>query len=224
MRVRKSIPLFVAATVTLLSAPAVFADRGYGPPAGVRGHGGYRDAQRAEEYARVLNVEPITRRIRVSEPRRECYQETRYDAGRRDDRRPWVYGSRGAPTSAGQMILGGVVGAAVGNQFGRGDGRRAATVAGALIGSAIGHDVAARSQARGDEYRESARYGYRDGYDDEPRAYTVERCDTRYDERWDERVEGYWVTYEYNGREFRTRMPYDPGRELRVRVDVTPQR
>jgi hypothetical protein len=33
---------------------------------------------------------------------------------------------------------------------------------------------------------------------------------------------GFDVRYEYHGREFFTRMPYDPGRNLRVRVDVQP--
>ena len=37
-----------------------------------------------------------------------------------------------------------------------------------------------------------------------------------------ERIEGYDVTYEYAGREYVTRMPYDPGERIRVRVDVTP--
>ena len=34
------------------------------------------------DYARVVDVEPLTRRIRVSEPRRECWNETRVDNGR----------------------------------------------------------------------------------------------------------------------------------------------
>src|SRR5687768_12471469 len=33
------------------------------------------------DYARVVDVEPLTRRIRVSEPRRECWNETRVDSG-----------------------------------------------------------------------------------------------------------------------------------------------
>jgi len=111
------------------------------------------------------------------------------------------------------MILGGLIGAAVGNQFGRGDGRRAATVAGALIGSAIGHDAA---NGRSNRYSGDSRY-YGEG-----RPYSVERCDVRYDESWEERIEGYRVTYEYNGRQFTTRLPYDPGRRVRVRVDVRP--
>ena len=36
------------------------------------------------------------------------------------------------------------------------------------------------------------------------------------------RVAGYRVTCEYAGRQYVTRMPYDPGERIRVRVAVTP--
>jgi uncharacterized protein YcfJ len=148
------------------------------------------------EYARVVDVDPVVTRVRVEEPRRECWEETRYEA------------PRPRPGVAGPMVLGGLIGGAVGTQIGSGDGRRAATVAGALIGSAIGHDVAERRRDR--------------AYDPGPRAYPVEQCAVRYETRWDERIDGYDVTYEYNGRHYQTRLPYDPGSTLRVRVDVAP--
>lgn len=177
------------------------------------GHSDWRSDRYSEvDYARVIDVDPIMRRIRVTEPRRECYQETRYDDRYSNDGR-YRDSYRGDRPAAGSMILGGLIGAAVGNQFGRGDGRRAATVAGALIGSAIGHDAA---NGRSNRYSGDSRY-YGEG-----RPYSVERCDVRYDESWEERIEGYRVTYEYNGRQFTTRLPYDPGRRVRVRVDVRP--
>lgn len=167
-----------------------------------------RARQADYDYARVIDVEPIMHRVRVSVPRRECYMETRYEE---EDYPPRDERPRGA---AGPMILGGIIGAAVGNQIGRGDGRRAATVAGAIIGSAIGHDAADRRAARGE-----GRYA---AYEPEPRSYEVERCDTRYVEDWEERVDGYRVTYDYHGRRGVTRLPYDPGERIRVRVDVRP--
>ncbi len=157
------------------------------------------------DYARVLSSEPITRRVRVTEPRRECYEETRYDE-------PRDYRGSSPRPAAGSMILGGIIGAAIGNQIGRGDGRRAATAAGALIGAAIGHDNAERG---------SRSYSERDRYVDD-RPTTVQHCDVRYDESWEERVEAYLVTYEYNGRRYTTRMSYDPGPQLRVNVAVRP--
>ena len=37
-----------------------------------------------------------------------------------------------------------------------------------------------------------------------------------------ERIVGYDVLYQYNGREFRARMPFDPGEEMPVNVEVRP--
>ena len=52
--------------------------------------------------------------------------------------------------------------------------------------------------------------------------YTVQRCETSYHEEWQERVDGYRVTYLYHGRRQVTEMPNRPGDRIRVRVDVTP--
>jgi len=205
MNSKSTLALLILGTLALTSQ-AVWADRDrHNDRHNGRDKGRYTDT----DYARVLDVDPIVRRVRVSEPRRECYQETRYETDRYyEDRDRGRYASE--RPAAGSMILGGIIGAAVGNQIGSGDGRRAATVAGALIGSAIGHDTAGRRTNRGER-----------AYTVE-RPYTVERCDVRYDERWEERIEGYRVTYEYNGRQFTTRLPYDPGPRLRVQVNVRP--
>jgi uncharacterized protein YcfJ len=183
----------------LLTGQAAFADPG-------KWHGNRYDRPHAPEYdyARVIDVDPIVRHVRVTVPKRECWTETRYEdvqQGGYDPRRG----------SAGSMILGGIIGAAIGNQIGRGDGRRAATVAGAVIGSAVGHDAGDRRNARnsGPVYTES-------------RPYQTERCEVRYDESYEDRVEGYRVTYEYAGRRQTTQLPYDPGDRIRVRVDVRP--
>ena len=146
------------------------------------------------DYARVVNVEPLRRRVRISEPVRECWDEVAYE-------------SNGPLSSrhAGSTLLGGLIGGVVGNQIGNGRGRDAARIAGALIGGAIGHSA---SRERQGDY-----YG---------RERLVQRCEVRYRDSWDERVDGYRVTYEYGGREYTTRMPYDPGDRVRIRVDVTP--
>jgi uncharacterized protein YcfJ len=197
----------LVASGLLLSGQAAFAD-----------HNDWKNARYERrsgpeyDYARVVDVDPIVRQVRVSEPRRECWNETRYDeASYPNDHR--YDPKRG---SAGSMILGGIIGAAIGNQIGSGDGRRAATVAGAIIGSAVGHDAAAKREARN-------RYAYEDQDYRESRPYEVERCKVRYEESYEKRVEGYRVTYVYNGREHTTRLPYDPGDRIRVRVDVQPE-
>jgi uncharacterized protein YcfJ len=116
----------------------------------------------------------------------------------------WVEGrERGYSDRTSAALVGGAVGALIGNNIGRGEGRRAATVGGAFVGAVLGSE-AARRDARGPRYEE------------------VQRCQTRYEERFDERVAGYRVTYVYDGRRGVTRLPYEPGRYIRVAVDVHP--
>lgn len=103
--------------------------------------------------------------------------------------------------SAG-AVLGAVVGGVLGNTVGKGDGRKAATVAGAVAGGAIGHGVATRG----------------DGVDVETRT----RCRQVSELHQERRVDGYDVEYRYRGDVYVSRLGYDPGERLRVRVNVTP--
>ena len=186
----------------LLTTQAAFADHG-----NHYGQSKWRNGPPVSDYAyaRVVDVDPIVRHVRISEPRRECWTETRYEDVSYTER----VGPR-AKANPGAMILGGIIGAAVGNQIGHGDGRRAATVAGAVIGTAIGHDASSRRAQNERVVTES-------------RPYDAERCEVRYDERVEERIDGYRVTYEYNGIRQTTQLPYDPGDRIRVRVDVQPE-
>src|SRR5262245_21712660 len=162
-------------------------------------YGDRYEPEAAYDYAKVLDVQPLTTRVRVTTPQRECWDETRYDDG------GYTTGGHGQQV-AGHTILGAVIGAAIGHQIGSGQGRRAATAGGAVIGAAIGHQQGMR------------RYGA----NTPPQPYIVQRCETRYQEEWQERVDGYRVTYLYHGRRQVTEMPYNPGERIRVRVDVTP--
>lgn len=180
--------------VSMVAAPVAFADHS--------GHR-YREARSHSleyEYARVVNVDPIVRQVRIEVPQRECWTEDRYEEPRE------VHAGLAGPT-----ILGGLIGGAIGTRIGKGDGRRAATVAGVLIGSAIARDAAERRRA------EQAVYA-----DPEPRVYSVERCSVRYTHSYEERIEGYDVDYEYAGKRYHTRLPYDPGERIRIRVAVSP--
>jgi uncharacterized protein YcfJ len=146
------------------------------------------------DYAPVTHVEPIVRQVRIETPRRECYDDVRTVQSE---------GHISDPNVGGRTLLGGIIGGVIGHQFGSGSGRDAATVAGAMIGAGVGYDSATR------------RYS-------EPREEVVQRCDVRYDHEYEERIDGYRVTYQYNGREYTTRMPYDPGERIKVRVAVAP--
>jgi uncharacterized protein YcfJ len=151
-----------------------------------------RSSSSEYDYAPVRHVEPIVRRVSVETPNRECYDEVR-----QVESRPHI----SDPQVGGRTLIGGIIGGVIGHQFGSGRGRDAATIAGAAIGAGVGYDAAAR---RSGSVREEI----------------VQRCEVRYEKRYEERVDGYRVTYEYNGREYTTRLPYDPGERIRVRVAV----
>jgi uncharacterized protein YcfJ len=193
---RKMLAGAIAATLVIASASSFAQDRRHDD----RPYYGDRDDPRYDtgtyDYARVIDVEPLTRRVRVSTPQRECWDEVR-----QDDR------GQGVRSPAGGAILGAVIGGVLGSQIGSGRGRDAATAAGVVIGAGMGHRQAERRNAENGA---------------PPREYTVQRCETRYQDTLEERIDGYRVTYEYHGRRHVTEMPYNPGQRIRVRVDVSP--
>jgi uncharacterized protein YcfJ len=147
------------------------------------------------DSARVTHVQPIYRFVEVSSPQRECYQEEVYRPSR---------SSSDHGNNAVGMIVGGALGGALGHNISR-HHRDTATIAGAVIGSVIGHDVV------GKRHRERH---YSQGYE--------ERCHTVTERRNEERIDGYRVTYRYQGEIFTTRMDHDPGDRIQVRIRVTP--
>lgn len=177
-----------------LVATITLATLGLATPALADHNDNRRGAQ--YDYARVISSEPIVRLVTVTTPVRECWEDVEYYTV-----------NRRTPGSGASTLVGAIVGGVIGHQFGSGRGNDAATVAGTLIGAAVGND--------------SARRNHR-GYDSTEYSRPVRRCDTVVRERQEERIDGYNVVYRYNGQKYSTRMPYDPGRELRVRVDIRP--
>ncbi len=106
----------------------------------------------------------------------------------------------------GKTIFGALLGGVIGHQIGSGSGNDAATIAGTLIGAA-----AANNSSRNDPYYDTTQY-----------SNPVQRCETNYQSHKEERIDGYDVVYAYNGRKYATRTPFDPGKRLRIRVDVRP--
>jgi uncharacterized protein YcfJ len=149
------------------------------------------------DYAKVVSSNPVIRYVTVKTPVRECWDETEYYTV--DTRRSG---------RAGGTILGAVIGGVVGHQIGSGRGNDAATVVGSLLGAAIGNDVSERRYiASGGPVQQSR---------------VVERCETHIREHREERIDGYQVVYMYHGQKYATTMPHDPGKKLRIRVDVRP--
>jgi uncharacterized protein YcfJ len=115
----------------------------------------------------------------------------------------------GAPVGT---VLGAVVGGVIGHQFGNSSGGRdRGTAAGAIVGGLVGNQYDRENGNGPSATTEVER---------RPVTREVERCRTVQEVR--EVPVGYDVTYRYGGREFVTRMPFDPGRRVRVAVDVRP--
>jgi uncharacterized protein YcfJ len=190
----KVLVVFLAATLSLASASASAQDN-YDERYPQR----QDDQEAIYDFAKVVDVQPLTTRVRVTTPQRECWDETRYENASYE---PGPHG----PQVAGSTLLGAAIGAVIGHQIGHGHSRNAATMGGAIVGGAIGHQQGMR------------RYGQTLP----PREYTVQRCETREHEEWQERVDGYRVTYLYQGRRQVTELPYRPGDRIRVRLDVSP--
>jgi len=148
------------------------------------------------DKARVTDVKPIVRIVQVSTPREVCWNEQIRQDSRGYDRRHRSY----VPT-----VLGGIIGGVVGNQFGKGHGNDAMTVAGVLLGASVGRDSS---------YRQQGNPG--------PRYVSARRCEIEETVHEEERIEGYRVTYHYQGRDYVTHMNRDPGRSIRVSVRVDP--
>jgi uncharacterized protein YcfJ len=89
-------------------------------------------------------------------------------------------------------VTGAIVGGVIGRNVAK--DKDAGTVVGAIVGSAIA--------------TENAR----------PNVRMVERCSTYNDREYFERIDGYNVTFEYEGRLRTTRLDTDPGNTIRLKV------
>ena len=146
-------------------------------------------------FADVLRVDPVFEQMQGSRPREQCFDE---EVTRVE--------SAGADSTGG-AVVGAIVGGALGNTVGGGDGRRAATIAGAVIGGVVGRNAGQNNGSRPREYGE-----------------VRTRCREVEDVAQRRALIGYDVEYRYRGDVFMSRLDYDPGSRLRVRVGITPSR
>jgi uncharacterized protein YcfJ len=156
------------------------------------------------DRARVTNVRAIHERIPVS--REECWN----DRQRGYEERRVTRTDTGAAIGPG-TVLGAIIGGVAGHQLGGGRGKDAATAGGAVIGGLIGNQ--ADRDNRGDPGRVTE-------VERVPVERNVERCRTVQEVR--EATLGFDGEYEFAGKRFTTRLDRDPGRFLRVNVNVMP--
>lgn len=125
---------------------------------------------------------------------------TRTEVPRQECYEQPVVRHEGGNSTAG-TVLGAVIGGVLGNTVGKGDGRKAATVVGAVAGGAVGNRVSGQ------------------GRDYETSQTQCRQVSSVSEQR---RVVGYDVEYRYRGEIYTSRLSYDPGERLRVRVQVEP--
>ena len=145
------------------------------------------------EYADVIRSEPITRVVRVSTPRQECWDEA------------VTYRESGHGDPAVSTVVGAILGGAFGNAVGHSNtNKKVGAAIGAVLGGTLGHAHARR-------------------YDQTPSEYTAveERCEVYQDYEEHEKVVGFHVTFRYNDKVYTTRTDSEPGETIRVRVTVS---
>ncbi|MGI9220076.1 MAG: glycine zipper 2TM domain-containing protein [Woeseiaceae bacterium] len=159
------------------------------------GHHDHRKSGPVYDYAKVVSVTPIVRYVTVKTPVKECWEDVEY------------YTVNNRPPNEGiRTLTGALLGGVIGHQFGGGSGNDAATAAGVVIGATVGNQSAYRK----------GNYG--------PVQYSrpVTRCETQYRKQQEKRIDGYDVVYRYHGQKYLTRMPNQPGKKIRIRVDIRP--
>jgi len=160
--------------------------------AGPGGHGVGYDR------AKVVGVDPVYQSVSYSVPVEQCrLVEIPVE-------------DRSARTSFTGPIVGAIVGGAIGNAVGHNkSNKRVGTVVGAILGGSIGRDVSNRNR--------------RDRYESHGTTYRTEQvCETFHETREELELTGYEVRYRYAGRIHTTHMDRDPGKYVKVRVQVTP--
>lgn len=151
------------------------------------------NAHAFEAIANVVGVSPVTEH--VNHPTQQCWTEQQQVI---QSAPPQEHNFLGA-------IIGGVAGGLLGSQIGRGNGRVAGAAVGAGVGALTGDAVAYRNRGGGTTTT----------------TIPVQRCSQV--DNFQAVTTGYMVTYEYDGQRFSTRLPYNPGNQLRVNVAVTPR-
>lgn len=130
----------------------------------------------------------------VNHPTQQCWTENQQTT----QYVPPQYSPAGA-------LIGGLAGGLIGSTVGRGTGKVAAAAGGAVLGAITGDRLANQNAAAGSNTTTTP----------------VQRCHQV--DNFETVTSGYMVAYEYEGQQFKTRLPYNPGNELRVNVAVTPR-
>jgi len=167
-----------------------------------------RQNNRHTDFAQVITAEPIYRTVEQRIPVENCWTEQV-----REEVPVYQQASHRRPKSATGVILGSVIGGAIGNAVGAGDeNKKVGTVVGAILGASVGHDISRHNRRQTRDQYSHTEVNYRN----------VERCEVSEKIETEQMTIGYDVTYRYQGRTYTTRMDRDPGRKLKVAVNIQP--
>jgi uncharacterized protein YcfJ len=158
-------------------------------------------------YAQVIRVQRVNNRY-AGYQHQECWNEqsNKFDNNYYRDANGRLYRTDNNG-NVGGTVVGALVGGVVGNQIGDGKGQTAATIGGAVIGGIIGNNI-----SRNDGY---------DRYTDN--SNTVRRCRIVNNANVNSNYSrGYDVTYRYGNQTYHSFMNKNPGRNIRVAVNVQP--
>jgi uncharacterized protein YcfJ len=202
--------------------------------ASAQNYGGYTNQQNAiYDWARVVRVDPVIDSRYSNGYGNNGYANNGYsnngyvnnNGNRVASNDPYYpqqghYGTDTGRTVA--TVIGGIAGAVLGSKVGGGSGQVAAAAIGSMVGGLAGRQIYEGTQRR--KYERSSvtvcddQYGNNTGYNGN--GYNGNGNYGSYNANNDGRVVGYDVTYEYAGRQFKTRTDHHPGDRIRVRVDV----
>ena len=140
-------------------------------------------------YAKVVEVEPIYRYVKISTPREVCSAPIHHNRHR-----------------SGSTVAGAVIGGTLGHVAGKNSRNRGvATVAGVLIGSVIGHELGERHHSGNYVSNRHSTRQYQ------------QNCVTSYKRiRKVKQLEGYDVTYRFRGQYYQTFMDEMPGKRIYI--------
>lgn len=152
---------------------------------------------RSEDWAKVTQVEPITRMVEHRTPETHCWTE-----------QVEYYTPQDRDHSYTSTVLGGIIGGAIGNAVGhKKKNKQIGTAVGAILGASIGSDIGSKRN----HYTGSS-----------SQLHNERRCETTHQVSYEEEVVGYKVWYRYHGQTYQTRMDHKPGKKIKVRVNVSP--
>jgi uncharacterized protein YcfJ len=157
-------------------------------------------AVEAQAYETLANVESVTPTREIfNAPYQSCTTEVQQSVVTAPPPPPQDH-------SVGGAIVGGVAGGLIGSLFGHGNGKVAMAAVGAGAGAIAGDRIGSQASSSGPTYTTTTT--------------PVQRC--RPVDHYDVRTV-YTVVYELQGQRYSTKLPYNPGSQLRVNVSVTPK-